>query len=257
MTRKEFSENYDHYTRSGRRYSFWMVCALGLLMIVEAVLANEFNQTGNVTAWSMGIVWALYIVGVVLLDGWSANKFDLKCPVCRRRLISVDARRKLLVTGNCFKCGNKVFDEQTGAYAVTSWHLDREGFRTKLENFKRQTSREATRALVIMSVICAICIPATKYFQRLVDRGGLDWVILTQWRGFVILMFATVAVAAVGIFIFAFKGKLNVHHLPCPECNRSPVGIGAKPVLETGMCIYCGCRLFDDPSSEDVGGVSL
>ena len=108
-----------------------------------------------------------------------------------------------------------------------------------------------------MFVICAICIPATKYFQRLVDRGGLDWVILTQWRGFVILMFVTIAVAAAGIFIFAFKGKLNVRHLPCPECNRSLVGIGAKPVLETGMCIYCGCRLFDDPSSEDVGGVSL
>jgi len=189
---------------------------------------------------------------MILQDGPMVRRFGLACPTCRRRLTSVDTRRKLLLTGNCPHCGNRVFEPEPANRATMSCGLNREEFKAKLEAFNRKTKREAIKVMITIFVVSIACAALAKYFQRLVDRGGLDWVTLTQWRWFAGLRPGTVCLGVIGIFVFAFRGKLKVKPvLPCPECNRSLVGVAGKFVGETGTCIYCGCRLFEPSSSEN------
>jgi len=177
------------------------------------------------------------------------KKFGLGCPTCGCNLADKARRGKALVTGNCSKCGKKVFEEES--FSPASGPIDREEFKTKLADWSRRTNREMIRYIILLFVAMAVGIPMTKYFQRLVDNGGLDWVTVTQWRWFAGLMLGTVCLAAVGIFILAFRGKFKMARpMPCPECGRSLAGMAGKFAAESGMCLYCGCRLFEQPPSE-------
>jgi len=177
------------------------------------------------------------------------KRFGLMCPTCGCGLIDKERRRKALVTGHCPKCRSKMFDEEP--FSPRSGYLDREEFKAKLTAGMRRNNRETIRLLIILFAAMIACAATANYFQRLIDRGGLDWVTPTGWRKFAGLMLGMVCVVAVGVFILAFRGKFKVPaSQPCPECGRSIAGVAGKIAIKTGICIYCGCRLFEEPSSD-------
>lgn len=257
MTRREFSSNYEACLRQGSKYGMATTGVIFLPIIAAAFLANylqkhyEIGWLDNAVAVFALCLFICAIIAMILQDGPMVRRFGLVCPTCRRRLTPVETRRKLLLTGNCPHCGNNVFDREPANRTTPSYGLNREEFRAKLEVFHRKTKLDTVKVLVIIFIAILICIPTTKYFQRLVDRGGLDWVTLTQWRWFAVLALVAICVASVGIFIFAFRGKFKANPvLPCPECHRSLIGIAGKMAVENGLCIFCGCQLFEVPSSE-------
>ena len=206
MTRREFSENYAHFMRAGARQGILIICPVLIMMEVTlGILACRFDWAGSSLVVLGGIMFVCFLAGVILWDRSAVKKCGLCCPTCERRLVSADAHRKLLLTGNCPKCGNKVFEGES--FSPASGYLDREEFNTRLTVYKRQRNRESIRLLIFLFAMMAACVPIAKYFQRLVDSGGLDWVTLTQWKWFAGMVLAAVCVMAVGIFILASRGK--------------------------------------------------
>jgi hypothetical protein len=255
MTRKEFNARRDAFQRAGAWYSFGFVGLIFALLFGTDSLSDYITHNYQI-GWAekaapilMLVILAMILISMVYLSKFFERKYGLICPTCGKGLADKVTRWKVLVTGKCRHCKNQVFDEEPTSRAATSFGLNREEFKVKLESFNRQTNRQANKLLLIAFGSMIACVPITKYFQRLVDRGGLDWVTLEEWRWFAGLAFGAVCLAAVVIFIFAFRGKFNVRPVPCPECGRSLVGAG-RMAVETGTCIYCGCRLFEVPSSE-------
>jgi hypothetical protein len=262
MTRKEFSDRYDASTRSSSLREVWIFLLAIVAIEAPTLFLTDFIEKHYGTTFSdifLLLMLFLLLGMIIAITTWLSarlvKRFGLACPTCACGLL--ERRKKVLLTGRCPKCGNKVFDEPDSKM-TKSCGLNREEFRAKLEAYKREKIRETMKVLMLIFVVSVVCVPTTKYFQRLIDSGKLDWVTLTQWRWFAGLMLAALCFAFVVIFIFAFRGKLKVKpKLPCPECHRSLVGISGKATIETGMCLNCGCRLFEPSSSENVGRVSM
>jgi hypothetical protein len=94
------------------------------------------------------------------------------------------------------------------------------------------------------------CVPAAKFFQRLVEEGRLDWMTPTEWKWIAGLILGTLFLSFLSIPIFAATGKFKLRILRCPECGRALVGGGGRVAVDKGMCIYCGCGLFASPPSK-------
>jgi hypothetical protein len=65
-------------------------------------------------------------------------------------------------------------------------------------------------------------------------------------------MLGSVFLAFFSIFILATKGKFKLRDLLCPDCGRPLVGGAGKLAVQTGMCVYCGCRLFEEPPLKEI-----
>jgi hypothetical protein len=158
-------------------------------------------------------------------------------------------RWKALATGDCRHCKNKVFDEADVSTLVFRG-LKRQEFKLTFESISRQTNRRVIQLLVLYFCTMAGSVPLMRYFQRLVDSGELDWVTWADWKAIARIILVALVLFSLAIVIFARLGTHPARFLPCPECGRSLIGPPGKITLETGVCIYCGCRLFEVPSAE-------
>jgi hypothetical protein len=247
MTRKEFSANFDAYMRSGSPRGIWIACAITALITATPLLSDFLEKHYGAGLSNVFLLITFFgLLGAVTVAAIALHiplvkKFGLKCPACGCGLVDYDRRKKVFLTGQCPKCRNKVFDDDS----ARSCGLEREEFKAKFENFNRQSRRKSIRALIILFVAIIPCVLVAKYFEHLVDDGGLDWVTVTEWKWFAGALLIAFFAFVFGIVAFGRKGKLNTHPLPCPECNRSLVGFVGRAAVETGMCIYCSCRLFE------------
>ncbi|HEY2084150.1 MAG TPA: hypothetical protein VGI88_15310, partial [Verrucomicrobiae bacterium] len=161
---------------------------------------------------------------------------------------------KVLKTGNCPKCRREVIDDKAVASTTAKYDLNREEFKTKFESFSRQSNRRLLRLLIIYLVTICCGIPLMKYLRNFVDRGGLDWVTLTQWKWIAAVVLTNFSLFFLVIFILAAKGKFQPRGLPCPECGRSLLGRAGPITVKTGMCVFCGCQLFEVPTGQAASG---
>jgi hypothetical protein len=254
MTRKEFSSKFDEYMRAGRWQGLLIPCALVVFLIVFVLTPNFLRDRmgievpDSVSAIILLLILVGFTIGLLFLGRSRLRRFGLLCPACGRNLADVEARRKVLLTGNCPKCQNKVLDEVAGS--ATCHGLNREKFKEQFESLTRNYDRKVTRLLISMFAVTIASVPMLKYFMRSVDSGALDWVTVTQWGWFAGLALAAVFLLAVLIVACAAGGKLTLRPMPCPGCGRSLAGIAGKFAVESGLCIYCGCQLFEAPPSE-------
>jgi hypothetical protein len=147
-----------------------------------------------------------------------------------------------------------VFDDKAVASTTAKYDLNREEFKTKFESFSRQSNRRLLRLLIIYLVTICCGIPLMKYLRNFVDRGGLDWVTLTQWKWIAAVVLTNFSLFFLVIFILAAKGKFQPRGLPCPECGRSLLGRAGPITVKTGMCVFCGCQLFEVPTGQAASG---
>jgi len=255
MTRKEFSAKSEALRRIGA----W--CIAGLIISIFGLLAGEWTLSSYIRehyhakGWdtSVGIMELIWmfgcLIGLSFLEWRLAGKWGLACPKCGKRFID-KMRRRVLLTGKCPKCKAEVFEDGVLSARLTSRPLNREEFKLEFEIVMRRSNRKSIQLLIFLAAALCVVVPLAKYIQRSVDNGALDWITLTQWRWFAVVMLASVFLAYFSVFVFAAMGKFKLRDLPCPECNHSLVGVPGKLAIETGMCIYCGCRLFKDMASE-------
>lgn len=262
MTRKEFSAKSDALGRLiGWCVPTFLFLVLGLVVLgqfISVYIERHYHTNRWDTPGSILLLILMFggLIGISCLEYRLARKWGLACPTCGRRFID-KIRRMVLLTGKCPKCKAGVFEDQTISAPLCSRPLNREEFKTEFENFTRQWNRKSIRLLIIVMAAMFGTVPVSKYIQHLVDKSALDWVTLTEWKLFAGIMLASVFLSFSSIFIFAAMGKFKLRDLPCPECNRPLIGNAGKVALETGICVYCGCRLFEEPSSGKVRSSAL
>ena len=255
MTRKEFTKRSEALGRIvGLCFPGFfgaMFCLLILGQFLSAYIERHYHTDRWDTPGNILLLILLFggLVGISWLEWHLARKWGLACPTCGRRFID-KVRRMVLLTGKCPKCKAKVFEDQAISAPLSSHPLNRQEFKMEFENFMRQSNRKLIRLLIFVMAAMFGAVPVSKYIQNLVDKGALDWVTPSEWRWFAGILLAAVFLSFSSIFIFAATGKFKLRDLPCPECDRALVGAAGKVALETGMCVYCGCRLFAEPPSE-------
>jgi len=254
MTRKEFTEKSEALKRIGAWCVVGLIISVLGLLVGESYLSSYIQQRYHTDRWNtsagiLELVWMFAgLIGLSYLEWHLAKQWGLACPACGKRFID-KMRRLVLLTGKCPKCKTDVFEDKAINARLCSQPLNREEFKVKFENFTQRLNRKLIRLMIISMAAMFGSVPLSKYIQRMVENGDLDWMTLTQWRWFVVVMLASVCLAFFSVFIFAAMGKFKLRDLPCPDCGRPLVGGAGKLAIETGICIYCGCRLFQEPSS--------
>jgi DNA-directed RNA polymerase subunit RPC12/RpoP len=254
MTRKEFSSKSEAMSKVGRWYGLGVLCAIFGLMLVEGLLSDFIKRHFQI-GWSDNASGILFLVtmvagtiGIAFLERRVARKQGLACSSCGSHFINNASRWKLLLTGNCPKCGHKLIEEVPPTNLPSEFKISREEFLMKIDAFARKSKRRLIRLFIFLFIAVACFIPVVGFFRNYVDRGGLDWVTLTELRWFAGIILAVVTLSFISFFILVATGNFKIRCLPCPECGRSLVGTG-KIALKTGICIYCGCRLFEAAAS--------
>jgi hypothetical protein len=194
------------------------------------------------------------LIGIAYFEWYLAKKWGLTCPHCGELFIKHRSRRVALLRGDCSKCKKNIFDEDNLSGSKIYYNLNRDDFNEKLAKFTRRSNRREIRLLVFVFAMMIALVPAAKYFQRLVDDGRLDWVTLTEWRWVAGLVAGLILSALLLPFLYvpiiAVTGKFKLRSLPCPECGRALAGAAGRVAVDKGMCIYCGCSLFEAPRSK-------
>lgn len=255
MTRKEFSSKSEALTRVyGYIPGFLGICFC--LTFVGQFVSSYIERHYHTNHWDMpGNIFLLIflfggLIGMAYLEWNLAKKLGLRCAHCGEFFIKQRSRRVALLTGDCPKCKNKLFNDDNPGDSRVYHNLNRDEFKEKLAKFTRRSNRREIRLLAIAFSLMIACVPATKFFQRLVEEGGLDWVTLTEWGWVAGLILGTLLLSFLSIPIFAATGKFKLHVLPCPECGRALVGGAGQVAVDKGRCIYCGCGLFTSPPSQ-------
>ena len=256
MTRKEFSDRYDAFVRDGSRHMIWIIGPM-IGIITAAPLVSDFLQRRYGASLANAIVLTVllasmgwFVGGLILLNRRFVRRFGLLCPSCGQQLTDKMTHRKLLVTGHCSKCRAEVFDRQEASRAAPVGRLNRDDLKSELETLEKQSKRASTRALILLFSAMTACAIFGAYLERFVDEGRLDWITVTEIKWCAGLMLATLFIFVFGGLVFAIRGKFNVGRTPCPECGRSLSGWPARGTIEGGMCIYCGCQLFNGTSNQ-------
>jgi hypothetical protein len=254
MTRKEFSSKSEAMSKADGWYGVGVLCVVFGLMLVEGLLSDFIKRRFQI-GWSDNAAGILFLVtmvtgtvGIAFLERRLATRHGLVCSSCGLHFINKVSRWKLLQTGNCPKCGHKMIEEVPPVNLPSESKISREEFQRKLDAFARKSKRGLIRLLIFLFIGMVCLVPTAGFFRNYVDHGGLDWVTLTELRWFAGIILAVVPLSFISFFILMATGNFKVRCLPCPECGRSLVGTG-KIALKTGICIYCGCRLFEVAAS--------
>jgi len=253
MTRKEFSTKSEAL---GRIINWCLPCfliAIFCMLIGGQFLSAYIERHYHTNRWDtpggIFLCVALFggLIGLTFFERHLAAKWGLSCRECGKPFFDEKPRRRILFTGHCPKCKTNVFEEGAATNRPAFRGMNREEFQLKHQSLTRQYNRRAIRLLIFMFVAMIGCGWVARHLRDFVDRGGLDWVTLSQWRWCAGIILSVVILSFFSLFVFSALGKFKPRDLPCPECGRSLVGSAGAAALEKGICIYCGCGLFNRP----------
>jgi hypothetical protein len=252
MTRKEFTSKTDILRRIKGRYMFvlqalafsWLFGAVACALYLQRHFSRQ-QWDSIVDGWVPGVFAAIAFpgfIGIVFIGQYLARKWGLICCNCRKMLVEKDGRKAQL-TGECPKCRAKIFDESPTVNSAIAKTLDLEDFKTKLKDLTR---RQLWRFLVWPGVLLSASTIGSVMFRHLLDsvnQGKLNWM-TERWRGITTIIAGGIFLSWSSLFLFLALGKLEPRELPCPGCGHSLLGRLGTIALESGVCIYCGCRPF-------------
>jgi len=255
MTRKEFSSKSEALARVDGLVPGFLVIGL-CLTFVGQFLSTYIQRHYHTNRWDTPGAIFLFIflfgslIGIAYIEWNLAKKWGLMCPHCGELFIKHRSRRVALLRGDCSKCKKNLFDEDNLSGSKIYYNLNRDDFNEKLAKFTRRSNRREIRLLAFVFAMMIALVPAAKYFQRLVDDGRLDWMTLTEWRWIAGLILGTLFLSFLCVPIFAVTGTFKLRRLPYPGCGGSLIGAAGRIAADKGMCIYCGCSLFEAPASK-------
>jgi hypothetical protein len=259
MKRKEFSQKSEALLRASAQ-SMFLFCTLMFAVVVGGGFASSVVQQHThlkAKPWENDscilslILFVGGFVGIVYLEFSRARKSGLVCANCDKTF--VDKLAKIVLwTGNCPKCKSAVFREDAAAHARIASGLTYEEFKLKFETLKRRDNRRSLVSFAIIFVVMAAFVPLMKYCVDQINGGKLDQILTwTKWAWVgegIILGLLFLSWISVFWFLFLRPRQLKSSELCCPECSRSLLRSGGWVALKKGICIYCGCHLFEAPS---------
>lgn len=247
MTRKEFTKKSESINRIFCLYLFVCLATVLGTQVVEAFLpqlrgSHRFEMVQNIL---LGVFGVGGVCGMAALPYFLAKKWKVVCPACGNSLIERTARAARL-TGKCPKCQGNVFSPDATSPQDNSPRLTmtREQFKAKADTARRNSMRRGVISLITVFICTLIAGFLGRQIQTAVDQGQFDYLAPSQimWiaRGtFIVVVITLLAIPLLGMVRFKTGG------VPCPECHRPLFGRAAGVATETGICVYCGCRLFE------------
>lgn len=243
MTRREFTARSDAMSRRDGVYAgLWFALLFGVMFAGPWI----DRLRGDGSAYGFLILIPLFACGGWMM--WSrrhfANRIGLLCSHCGSVLDGLNGQHAR-ITGNCRRCGKEVLSDTSAAASrpVADYKLTRNEFVSGIDAVARQTKRRQAVICLIGLGAAIACVPFAIHVNHLAELGDLGWVRTVAWVFAIILV--TLVLALLSFFFSAARGKQTNPGVPCPECGRPIWGAGAQVALATGMCVYCGERIFD------------
>lgn len=174
----------------------------------------------------VGLVWCY----VRMFLDVKMNAFA--CPCCGKNLGGHKASQWLIASGNCIKCGGKVFQDSLVTVKSESESLS---LRADYEERLKQAESALLRQSFFVSIplLLALIWLARQYLS---PTGPESY-----HGGILVVIFAISAV----ILVVLVERVLSRSEIKCANCGSTPLRHGSvKIVLSTGCCVKCGSPMF-------------
>lgn len=233
MTREDFADAVAKATRR-ENWITWVSLAVffagmaGLIPLMDVIKPYPWAHIAS-PMLIFGWIGAFAVYSGIFVRQ-NANRYDLRCPHCRKHYLYPQRPIMMAGAGNCCFCGKTVFVES--APGPDAKLTSREDFSAGAARAKAGYIR---RLIIFMLLLSAIALGGIWGAQS--SEG--PWVPLFS----ILFMLAGTIIVTQGYSAWINR-RARRNNLQCPHCRRLFLPANTGGVIATGCCCHCGKRIL-------------